>query len=471
MMLDLMAVLPLIIVGGGAILLMLFASFESFSKEGMSILGMGIFAFAFFVQLAVVSSGDSVPFNEVFNGMLVTNTFTKVAGLIILACGFFSSVSAQTYFTQNKGFVLEFYSLMLFAAAGMLLLTMVAELMTLFIALEIMSLAVYTLVGYDRRSVIRSEAVLKYLMLGAFAGAFYVMGTVFIYAGAKSTMFSSVAAVIGEAGLMNSPAVAVGAFLIIVAFLFKAAAFPFHAWVIDVYDGAPIPVTGFMATAVKTAIFAVLANFLVLNSELKESWVDFLFYISVLTMFAGNLIAIGQDNLKRMLAASGIVHSGYLIIGLVAVNTSSFTGGAILYYLAAYGISTLGIFASLAYLGGEEESRVSFADFNGLAKVRPYSAAAIAIFLMSMAGIPPTAGFMGKLYIIATAFQTGHVLLAVLGIVSSVLSMWYYLRLITIMYFREPERNFEVSELTLAPVGTVILVVCVFAVSFIPVTL
>ena len=471
MMLDLMAVLPLVIVGGGAILLMLIASFESLSKEGMSILGMGIFAFAFFVQVATVNSGNVTPFAELFNGMLVTNTFTQVAGLIILACGFFSTVAAQTYFTQNKGFVLEFYSLMLFAACGMLLLTMVAELITLFIALEIMSLAIYTLVGYDRRSVVRSEAVLKYLMLGAFAGAFYIMGTVFIYAGAKSTMFSAVSTVIGETGLMNTPSLAVGAFLIIVAFLFKAAAFPFHAWVVDVYDGAPIPVTGFMATAVKTAVFAVLANFLILNSELKDSWVSFLFYISIFTMFAGNLIAIGQDNLKRMLAASGIVHSGYLIIGLVALNTESFTGGAILYYLAAYAISTLGIFASLSYLGGEEESRVSFADFKGLAKVRPYSAAAIAVFLLSMAGIPPTAGFMGKFYIIATAFQTGHALLAVLGIVSSVLSMWYYLRLIIVMYFREPEGSFEVTELTLAPIGTVVLAICVFAISFFPVVL
>ena len=470
-MLDLMVLLPLIIVSAGAILLMLLASFETFGREGMSILGMGIFAFAFFVQVAVSNSGNYFPFSEVFNGMLVTNTFTKFAGMIILACGFFSAVAAQTYFTQNRGFVLEFYSLMLFAACGMLLLTMVAELITLFIALEIMSLAVYTLVGYDRRSVVRAEAVLKYLMLGAFAGAFYIMGAVFVYAGAKSTMFSVVGAVIGDAGLLNTPSLAVGGFLVIVAFLFKAAAFPFHAWVIDVYDGAPIPVTGFMATAVKTSVFAVLANFLVLNSELQESWVTFLFYISIFTMLAGNLVAIAQENLKRMLAASGIVHSGYLIIGLVAINTETFTGGVILYYLAAYAVSTLGIFASLSYLGGEEEERTFFRDFNGLAKVRPYSAAAITVFLLSMAGIPPTAGFMGKFYIITAAFQADHILLGVLGIVSSVLSMWYYLKLVIVMYFREPESRFDVAELTLAPVGTVVLAICVFAISFIPVSL
>jgi NADH-quinone oxidoreductase subunit N len=394
-----------------------------------------------------------------------------VAGLIILACGFFSALAAQTYFTQNKGFVLEFYCMLLFAAFGMLLLTMVAELITLFVALEIMSLAVYTLVGYDRHSVIRAEAVLKYLMLGAFAGAFYVMGAVLVYAGTGSTSFAAIGAVVAESGYLSNPALVGGSFLILFAFLFKAAAFPFHAWVIDVYDGAPLPVTAFMATAVKTSIFAVLANFLLINPEVHQGWVTFLFYLSILTMFAGNLIAIGQQNLKRMLAASGIVHTGYLLIALVALGSEQFSGGVILFYLAAYGVATLGLFVALSYLSGQDERRVSFDDFRGLAKVRPYSAACIAIFLLSMAGIPPTAGFMGKFYIIAGAFQAGHATLAVLGIISSILSLWYYLHLIIVMYFREPEQRFDVAELTLAPLGTIVLAVCVFAISFYPVVL
>ncbi len=470
-MFDVMVILPLVATGAGAILMMLVAAFETFRREGISILGMGVFAFAFFIQLTVDNTGDIYPFAEVFNGMLVANTFTKVAGLIILACGFFSALAAQTYFTQNKGFVLEFYCMLLFAAFGMLLLTMVAELITLFIALEIMSLAVYTLVGYDRHSVIRSEAVLKYLMLGAFAGAFYVMGAVLVYAGTGSTSFTAIGAVIADSGYLSNPALVGGSFLILFAFLFKAAAFPFHAWVIDVYDGAPLPVTGFMATAVKTSVFAVLANFLLINPEVHQGWVTFLFYLSILTMFAGNLIAIGQQNLKRMLAASGIVHTGYLLIALVALGSEQFSGGAILFYLAAYGVATLGLFVALSYLSGQDERRVSFDDFRGLAKVRPYSAACIAIFLLSMAGIPPTAGFMGKFYIIAGAFQAGHATLAVLGIISSILSLWYYLRLIVVMYFREPEQRFDVAELTLAPLGTIVLAVCVFAISFYPVVL
>ena len=470
-MLDFMVMLPLIVITAGAILLMLLAAMENISDGSTALLSMGILAAAFAVQLAVQTGGQLTPFGTIFNGMLVANSFTKVAGLIIIGCGFFSCMIAQTYFSHNRFSTPEFYSLLMFATCGMLLLTLVAELITLFISLEIMSLAIYTLVGYDRRDVRRSEAVLKYLMLGAFAGAFFTMGTALVYGAAVSTKFTAIAAYVGEHGLLQSPAMAGGTFLILVAFLFKVAAFPFHAWAVDVYDGAPLPVTGFMATGVKTAIFAVLANFIVLDAGMKGVWANYLLYIAVLTMFAGNLIAIGQNNLKRMLAASGIVHTGYLLVALIAVSTDDFSGSAILFYLAAYTVSTLGVFAALSYLGGEGEKRGSFADFKGLAKVRPYSAAAITIFLLSMAGIPPTAGFMGKLYIITDAIQAGYLLLAVLAIVSSILSMWYYLRLILIMYFQEPEEQFVTAGMSLAPVGTIILAIFVFAISFYPVVL
>jgi NADH-quinone oxidoreductase subunit N len=199
--------------------------------------------------------------------------------------------------------------------------------------------------------------------------------------------------------------------------------------------------------------------------------VNYLFYIAILTMFGGNLIAIGQTTLKRMLAASGIVHTGYLLIALVAVSADHFTGSVILFYLAAYAVSTLGIFAALSYLTGNGEMRSQFEDFKGLAKKRPYSAAAITIFLLSMAGIPPTAGFMGKLYIITSAIQAGQVTLAVLGIVSSILSMWYYLRLIINMYFHEAQESFETECSAFGPVCTMILAVAVFAISLYPITI
>ena len=465
---DFLSILPLLIILGGAILLMLLSAFEKIQVEIASFVSMGFFAAAFFAQLLVGCGPETVLFPNLFNGMLVSSNFTMVGGLIILGCGFFTAMSAHTYFKVNLFCTLEFYCIMMFAACGMLLLTISQELISAFIALEIMSLAIYILVGYDRTSVTATEAILKYLMLGAFAGAFFTMGTALVYGGAGTTKFAAIATIINASPEVN-PLLIAGAFFIFVALLFKVAAFPFHAWVIDVYDGASAPVTGFMATALKTAVFVVFANFLALSAGMHSGWVTFLFYISVLTMFGGNLIAIGQSSLKRMLAASGIVHSGYLLIGLVAIRTDQFTGSVIGYYLAAYAVGTLGIFAALSYLGGAGEKRATFDDFKGLAKVRPYSAAAITVFLLSMAGIPPTAGFMGKFYIITSAISAGQNALAVLGIISSILSMWYYLRLVINMYFHEAEDSFEVTGAPLASAGTFVLVVCVFAIGLYPI--
>ncbi|WP_084456799.1 NADH-quinone oxidoreductase subunit N [Desulfogranum mediterraneum] len=467
---DFMLLMPLIITGVGAIALMLIAAYDKVTIEQASMASMGVFGLAFLVQLSNTIGTAVVPYDTVFNGMLVISNFTKVAGLIILACGFFTSMSAHSYFKQNNFCTTEFYSLVAFSACGMLLLTMSQELISVFISLEIMSLAIYILVGYDRQNKRAAEAVMKYLMLGAFAGAFLTMGTALVYGGVGSTKFALIGQAVAANGFFTNPALVCGAFFILVAFLFKVAAFPFHAWVIDVYDGAAAPVTGYMATGLKTAVFAVFANFLVVDETMRAGWVNYLFYLSILTMFVGNLIAIGQTSLKRMLAASGIVHTGYLLIALVAVSSEHFSGSVILYYLGAYSVGTLGIFAALSYLGGANEKRQTFDDFKGLARVRPYSAAAIAIFLLSMAGIPPTAGFMGKLYIITSAISAGQVALAVFGIISSILSMWYYLRLIINMYFHEAVEGFEdTADFKFAPACTFILVVCVFAISLYPI--
>jgi NADH-quinone oxidoreductase subunit N len=467
---DFLLLLPLFIVGAGAILLMLRSAFGKLTVEAASLVSMCVFGLAFIAQLVSGTIGLASPYGGVFNGMLIVSDFTRVAGLIILACGFFTSMSSQSYFKNNGFGTVEYYSLIAFAASGMLLLTMSQELITAFISLEIMSLSIYVLVGFNRKCLTCAEAVLKYLMLGAFTGAFFTMGTALIYGGLKSTKFVAISSAIAAHGFFHSSALVGGAFFIMIAFLFKVAAFPFHAWVVDVYDGAPVPVTGFMATALKTAVFTIFANFLMLDPGLKGAWVNYLFYIAILTMFGGNLIAIGQNSLKRMLAASGIVHTGYLLIALVAVSANHFTGSIILFYLAAYAVSTLGIFAALSYLTGNGEVRSQFEDFKGLAKTRPYSAAAITIFLLSMAGIPPTAGFMGKLYIITSAIQAGQVALAVLGIVSSILSMWYYLRLIVNMYFHEATETFETECSVFAPACMLILAICVFAISFYPIT-
>lgn len=469
-MCDFMSLLPLIIIGAGGILLMLLAAFERIRIETATYVCMGFFAAAFFVQLLVGFVPEVMIFPNVFNEMLAANSFTATAGLIIAACGFFTAMASHTYFKVNKFCTLEFYSLMMFAAAGMILLTLARELITAFIALEIMSLSIYILVGYDRASVTGTEAILKYLMLGAFAGGFFTMGTALIYGGVGSTKFVNIAAYFAAINTAG-PLVIGGILFIFIALLFKVAAFPFHAWVVDVYDGASTPVTGFMATALKAAVFTIFANFLAIAEGLHGGWITFLFWVSLLTMFGGNLVAIGQTSVKRMLAASGIVHSGYLLIALVAISTKDFTGSVIGYYLGAYAVSTLGIFAALSYLGGEGEKRATFDDFKGLAKVRPYTAAAISVFLLSMAGIPPTAGFMGKFYVITSAIAADQIALAVFGVISSILSMWYYLRLIITMYFNEPEENFVTTGSVFAPVSTFVLVFFVFVIGLMPIVI
>ncbi|SDP56749.1 NADH-quinone oxidoreductase subunit N [Desulforhopalus singaporensis] len=467
---DFVSLLPLIVVGAGAILLMLLAAFEKLEVETGALISMVFYGAAFFIQLVVGGGPQDVIFDKIFNGMLATSNFSMAAGLVIFGCGFFTSMSCHSYFGVNKFCTLDFYAIKMFSVCGMVLLTMAQELVTAFIALEIMSLGIYILVGYDRTRLTATEAILKYLMLGAFAGAFFTMGAALIYGGAGSTKFVAISQFIA-ANPAGQPLLIGGAFFIFIAIFFKIAAFPFHAWVVDVYDGASAPVTGFMATALKAAVFALFANFIALSSGFHGQWIDFLFWVAVLTMFGGNLVAIGQSNIKRMLAASGIVHSGYLLIALVAINAEQFTGSVIGYYLAAYAVGTLGMFAAMSYLGGSGEKRVNFDDFKGLAKVRPYSAAAITVFLLSMAGIPPTAGFMGKFYIITSAISAGQMALAVLGVVSSILSMWYYLRLVISMYFHDASESFETQGAPLATISTFVLVVFVFAIGLYPIVI
>ena len=470
---DFLILLPLLIIGAGGISLMLLSAYEKCSLESGANISMGFFAVAFFVQLLVGCSPETMLFEKTFNGVLVASPFTTVGGLVVLGCGFFSAMASHTYFKVNRFNTLEFYAVMLFAASGMLLLCLAQELITAFIALEIMSLSIYILVGYDRDSVTGAEAILKYLMLGAFAGAFFVMGSALLYGCAGTTHFAGLATALNN-GTAALPLMIAGGFFLLVGLLFKVGAVPFHAWVIDVYDGAPMPVTGFMATALKAAAFTLFANFLALHPALHANWITLLFWIALLTMFGGNLIAIGQTSLKRMLAASGIVHTGYLLIALVAISSEQFTGSVIGYYLAAYGVSTVGMFAALSYLGGKDEKRKTFDDFNGMAKIRPYSAAAITVFLLSMAGIPPTAGFMGKFYIITSAISSDQIALAVFGVVSSILSMWYYLRLIVAMYFKEPEESFETETgecCSMALYGTFILAISVFAIGLYPIVI
>lgn len=383
-----------------------------------------------------------------FNGMLIADSFNGYMGLLIIISGLLASCGAFSYWKSNDFHRAEFNAIWLYAISGMLLLTMAGELITIFVTLEIMSLSVYILVGFNRNSLRSNEALFKYLMLGAFAGAFFVMGSALVYGSTGSTILSQVSAALAEQSLAEMPLLAGGMMLILVALLFKVAAFPLHAWSPDVYEGAPMPVTALMSTGVKIASFAMLMRlFLGTFIEYQDIWSMPLAAIAVLTMAAGNLLAMGQDNVKRMLAASGIVHTGYLLIGAAAMVPGNSAAPAMLFYLVAYALSALGIFACLSFLTGTGERRIRFEDFNGLARAHPVTAALMSLFLLSFVGFPPTMGFFGKLYLFTAAVENGFAWLAVVGIISSVVSVYYYLRLIVAMYFREAAEDFSVQVL------------------------
>ncbi|MBB5021755.1 NADH-quinone oxidoreductase subunit N [Desulfurispira natronophila] len=458
---NLHLLLPGIIVGLGATVMMI-AGTSKIGLRGSSTMTLVILAAAGIIQLLqmgqVYSYGTE---GGLFNGMLVADTFSGFIILLAITCGLFTTLTCSSYFEENTFHRPEFDALMLFAIFGIIVMAMAGEIITMFIALEVMSMSIYVLISFNRSDNRASEATLKYIVLGAFAGAFFVMGTAFIYGATGSTILSSISASL-QAGEVHMPVYIAGLTLLLIAIFFKLAAFPFHAWSPDVYSGAPYPVTGFMAAAVKAAIFAiVLRLFLVNFMAIEDVWVTPMYWAAIFTMFAGNLLAIAQNNVKRMVAASGIVHTGYLLIGMTALGASASAAPAILFYLVSYAVSTLGLFAALSYVSGKGDKRVNFSDFNGMAAKHPLIAAVISLFMLSFIGLPPLIGFFGKFYLFSSAVEAGFVSLAVIGIINSIISLYYYLRIIIAMYFRTSEDSFEVSVPAYAKYGAAVAAVAV----------
>src|SRR5439155_1911595 len=294
------------------------------------------------------------------------------------------------YLEREQLLAPEYYVLLLFATLGAMVMAAGSDLMVIFLGLELMSVAVYVLAGFDRRRARSAEAALKYFLLGAFASGFLLYGIALVYGATATTNFALIGAQVSIDG--TSIMLLIGLALLIVGFGFKVAAVPFHMWAPDVYDGAPTPVTAFMATAVKAAAFAAL--FRLLNSAFAgvAVWHDILWWLAAITMIGGNLFALGQRSLKRMLAYSSVAHAGYLLVAVTAGGPQG--GSAALFYLAVYSVMNLGAFGVLALLGREQEERVRLSDLAGLGARHPALALAMTLFMLSLGGIPPTAGFM-----------------------------------------------------------------------------
>ena len=447
------ALLPYLIVAVGGLLILLVDSFvKTLKKDHLSYLTLFILIGAILVQITSLPQDGSI-----LGGMLLVGDYSRFFNLLFLGIGVMTTIFATGGFDRNGQYRPEFYPLLLFSILGMMVLAAANDLLTVFLGLETMSLAVYVLAGGVRGNVRSSEAGFKYLILGGFSSAFLLMGLALLYGFAGGTGFDAVAAA------MRSPQpdvllASLGSGLVLVGLGFKVAMVPFHMWTPDVYEGAPAYVTGFMATAVKAAGFAILMRFvLLMQPQVAFVWFPVLTVLTVLTMTLGNLVALAQSNIKRMLAWSSIAHAGYLLLGVVtlispAVGGSGMmlrsteiggaAGSAILFYLIAYTLMNLAAFGIINILGSSrDEEGEDINRFAGLSKKNPLAAAVLTVALLSLAGIPPMVGFMGKFYLFAAVVRAGLIPLAVIAVVNSLISVYYYLRVLVMMYMKEPEED------------------------------
>ena len=371
-----------------------------------------------------------------FGDTLLLDNFALFFAQIFLAAAALTILSSIHYVRQTKIREGEFYALILFATVGMILMAAANDLIVFFLGLETMSIAVYVLTGIWRASSRASEAAMKYFLMGAFATGFLLYGIALIYGATGATNLNEISAYLIEPPTDWPLYLVGGALLLLVGFAFKVGAVPFHFWVPDVYEGAPTPVTGFMSVAVKAAAFAGWARIVLHKlSPLDSDWAGPVWALAIATMTAGNLLAIAQSSVKRMLAYSSIAHAGYLLIAFVAGE--EWGGLPLLFYLLAYSFMTLGAFAVITSLTDKEHARESYSDFAGLGFKRPFLGMAMSLFMLSLAGFPPLAGFAGKFYIFRSAVLSGHVNLAIIGVLNSLLSVIYYLRVIAAMYMEE----------------------------------
>ena len=372
-----------------------------------------------------------------FGSMIRADDFTHLFRMIFLIGTGITILISIPYVIREGLNHVEYYALILFCTAGMMLMAAATDLIIVFLALELFSISLYVLSSFARKKAKSQESGLKYLLIGGFSAAFLLYGIALVYGVLGSTDLYQIGAALAHSGLAGNPIVLVGMALIIVGLGFKVALVPFHMWTPDVYEGAPTSITAYMSVGAKAAGFAALLRIMMLGlGSLGHEWGMLLSGLAVLTLAGGNLVALAQHNIKRLLAYSAISHAGYITIGLVARNEMGLSG--VLYYLLGYAFTNLGAFAVIIALGKKGEPNLEIRDFAGLSRRQPIYAALLTLFLLSLAGIPLTVGFIGKLYIFIGAIEANMVWLAIVGVLASAVAAYYYLRVVWKMYMETP---------------------------------
>ena len=396
-----------------------------------------------------------------FGGMFINDNYSMYFKLIFIVNLAFTLLLSLKYMERQKAEFGEYYSLLLFATAGMMIMASAGDFIVLYLGLELMALSTYILAGIKRHDIKSNEAALKYFLLGAFTSALLLYGISLIYGLTSTTNLYIIAGRLGHARV--SAALLMGMLLIVAAFSFKIAAAPFHMWAPDVYEGAPTSITAFMSVGPKAAGFAVIGRVLygAFNS-VQADWTVILIVISILTMAVGNILAIVQTNIKRMLAYSSIAHAGYMLLGIIA--GTSVGRQAMMTYMFIYAFMNMGAFAVVILLEKGEEIK----DYNGLAKSRPLVAALMLVFMFSLTGIPPTAGFIGKFYIFMVAVKAGYTWLVVVAVIFSAISAYFYLRVVMNMYMKDATEEAAIYSSPSIGLALFISVVMVLVIGIMP---
>ncbi len=432
-----------------------------FIRERAATVGGIISAFA--VMLAFMANAPLRALNKpAFASMITLDGYTWFFNLLILFALGMTILTSFRYLSDEGNDLYEYFVLLLFAGAGMMFMASGNHLLTIFIGLETLSISVYVLTGILSKSSKSSEAALKYLILGAFSSGLFLYGAALLY-GASGTLGLPGLAKYFQTGSFTLMGVT-GMGLLLVGFAFKVAAVPFHMWTPDVYEGAPSPITGFMSVGVKAVAFAAFIRvFFESLTALQVNWTMILWALAALTMILGNLAALIQENIKRMLAYSSIAHAGYIMIGMIAGTEAGISG--ILYYLLAYTFTNIGAFGIVTLIGRKGEANVNLDDYRGLSRSHPALALAMSIFLFSLAGIPPTAGFVGKFTIFSAAIKSGYIWLVIIGVLTSAASVFYYFRVVMKMYMESPDA--EPEKLQFSPSMNLALAISVVIVLYI----